>query len=330
MAFIEKIKKKVKNTPKVLVLPEGEDSRVLKAARIIRDENLVSDLYLAGNKQTIYDRAKDIDISLDGIHISEPGNTAHYDDYVNEYYTLRKHKGETIESAREIMLKPVFWGAMMVRKGLAEAMVAGAVTSTANVLRAALKIIKTAPGTKVASSCFVMSHPDPGWGAEGQLIFSDCAIIPEPDAEQLSEIAIAAADSCRKYLSTEPVISLLSYSTKGSARHRLVDKVREALAIIKQKAPDLLVDGEMQADASLIPEVCALKAPDSPVKGKANVLVFPDLAAGNISYKLVQRLAGVQAYGPLLQGFARPLSDLSRGCSVQDIVVTSILTMLEV
>ncbi|MBN2443969.1 MAG: phosphate acetyltransferase [Spirochaetales bacterium] len=329
MTFIEKIKKRAQSSPKKLVLPEGTDSRILEAARILVDEKLVSDMYVLGNKQEIYDLSKSLHLSLDNINIEEPGDKAYFEEYINEYYTLRKAKGETIEQARENMRLPIYWGAMMVRKKRADAMVAGAITSTANVLRASLKIVKTAPGTKVASSCFVMSHEDPDWGCNGQLIFSDCGTIPSPDAEQLSEIAITAAGSCRKYLGVEPVVALLSYSTKGSAQHAAIDKVREALAIIKEKAPDLIVDGELQADAALVPEVAAYKAPDSPVKGKANVLVFPDLGAGNIGYKLVQRLARVEAYGPLLQGFSHPLSDLSRGCTVQDVVIISVLTLLD-
>jgi len=326
MDFVRSIKEKVKSSPHSIVLPEGTDIRILKAARILIDEDLVNTLTVLGNSREIETLSKENHISLEEIILEQPGNNDYYEEYTGEYYNLRKHKGVTIDKARELMNHPVYWGAMMVRKGRADSMVAGAMNSTADVLRASLK---TAPGKKVASSCFVMSHPDPSWGCNGQLIFSDCAIIPQPDAEQLSEIAIAAADSCRRYLHTEPIVALLSYSTKGSAHHPLVDKVRDALAIIKQKAPDLLVDGEIQADAALIPEVAGFKAPESPVRGKANVLIFPDLSAGNIGYKLVQRLAGIMAYGPLLQGFAHPVSDLSRGCSVQDVVVTSILTLLK-
>ena len=208
-------------------------------------------------------------------------------------------------------------------------MVAGAENATSNVLLAAFTIIKTAPGTKFASSCFVMKHPDAKWGVDGHMIFSDCATIPDPDATQLAEIAISAADSCRRFLGAEPAVAMLSFSTKGSAEHEDVDKVTQALSIVRGREVDLNVDGELQADAALIPSVGEKKAPGSKVAGKANVLVFPDLGAGNIAYKLVQRLAGAEAYGPFLQGFAKPVSDLSRGCSVTDIVNTAAATLCQ-
>ena len=242
---------------------------------------------------------------------------------------LRKHKGVTRQQAEEAMNNPLNWGAMMVHTGAAHAMVAGADNSTANVLRAALTVIRTAPGIKVASSCFVMKMTDPKWGIDGHMIFSDCATVPNPDPDQLSEIAIAAADSCKVFLQAEPLVALLSFSTKGSASDPMVDKVVKAVELVRSKRPDLMVDGEMQLDAAIVPVVAQKKAPGSPVAGKANVIVFPDLNSGNIGYKLVERFSGAKTYGPFLQGFRKPVSDLSRGCSIADVVNTSAVTLVQ-
>jgi phosphate acetyltransferase len=330
MKFSEQMKQKAKGLQKTLVLPEGTEERTLQAARQIADEGLASEVFLVGNRKEVEKAAADAGADISGIGIAEPGDNAYLDDFAREYYELRKHKGMTEEEARETIRSPLNWGAMMVRKGVAHAMVAGAENSTGNVLRAAMTIIKTKPGTKYASSCFIMALDDPKWGVNGNIIFADCATIPDPDAEQLAEIAIASSDSCKLFLETEPVTALLSFSTKGSAEHPNVDKVRQALEIAKEKRPDLNIDGEMQADAAIIEKVGSKKAPGSAVAGKANVLIFPDLQAGNIGYKLVERLAGAAAYGPMLQGFAKPVSDLSRGCSIDDIVTTSAITLAQV
>ncbi len=330
MKFSEHMKQKAKGLQKKLVLPEGTEERTLKAARKIADEGLAEAVYLVGKKSEIENAAKKAGADISGISIAEPGAPDYLDDFAAEYYDLRKHKGMTQEEAREKIQAPLNWGAMMVRKSVAHAMVAGAENSTGNVLRAAMTIIKTKPGSKYASSCFVMAFDDTKWGVNGNMIFADCATIPDPDAEQLAEIAIASSDSCKTFLDAEPTTAMLSFSTKGSAEHPNVDKVRQALEIAKEKRPDLNIDGEMQADAAIIEKVGAKKAPDSGVAGKANVLVFPDLQAGNIGYKLVERLAGAGAYGPMLQGFAKPVSDLSRGCSIEDIVTTSAITLAQV
>jgi phosphate acetyltransferase len=330
MKFSEQMKQKSKQMQKILVLPEGTEERTLQAARQIADEGLAAKIYLVGARAEVEKAADAAGADISGIEIAEPGDPAHLDDFAKEYYELRKHKGMSEEEAREKIREPLAWGAMMVRKSVAHAMVAGAENSTGNVLRAAMTIIKTKPGSKYASSCFVMAMDDPKWGAHGNLIFADCATIPDPDAEQLAEIAIASSDSCKTFLGVEPATAMLSFSTKGSAEHPNVDKVRKALEIAKEKRPDLNIDGEMQADAAIIEKVGAKKAPGSGVAGKANVLVFPDLQAGNIGYKLVERLAGAAAYGPMLQGFAKPVSDLSRGCSIDDIVTTSAITLAQV
>jgi len=330
MDFVGIMKGKAASKQKKLVLPEGTEPRTIRAARIIVDERLAAQVTLLGEITAIQTQAKKEGINTDGIYMVCPHANDKLDAYAHEYYELRKHKGMTEEQAKIDMTDTLRWGAMMVRMGEADAMVAGAENTTGDVLRAGLAIIGTVPGLKTASSCFVMAGLDSQWGADGALIFSDCAVVPEPTSEQLADISESAARSCREFLGAEPVVALLSFSTKGSAKHDDVAKVQSAVEILKGRNPGFVFDGELQADAALVPSVTDKKAPGSPVRGKVNTLVFPNLGAGNISYKLVQRLGKAEAFGPFLQGFAKPISDLSRGASVDDIVTTCAVTLSRV
>lgn len=327
MNFVESMREKAKKAGKKLVLAEGTEPRTVKAARIIVDQKIATDVFLVGKKDDIAKVAQNEGVKLDGINLIDPATSELKDKYANIFFEMRKHKGVSEEEARKSMLDNLRWGAMMVKNNDVAAMVAGAENSTGKVLLAGFNIIGTAPGVKSASSCFVMDIPDKKWGKDGLMIFSDCATIPVPTAEQLAEIALQAAESCRVYIGTEPIIAMLSFSTKGSAKHENVDKVLKALELVKKTDPNLKIDGELQADAALVESVGKQKAPGSTVAGYANTLIFPDLQAGNIGYKLVQRFANAGAYGPFLQGFAQPISDLSRGCSVDEIVNTAAVTL---
>jgi len=330
MNFVMEMKAKAISASKRLVLPEGTEPRTIRAARTLMDERIAGSITMLGKISDIQEAARKEGVDLKGIQLVSPGADSNLSKYAEVYYELRKQKGMTPEQARIDIVDTLRWGAMMVHLGDADAMVAGAENTTGNVLRAGLAIIGTVPGLKTASSCFVMTGMDPQYGKDGAMIFSDCAVVPNPTAEQLADITKSAAQSCREFLNSEPVVALLSFSTKGSAKHDDVTKVQTAVEILKSKNPDFIFDGELQADAALVPSVMDKKAPGSPVRGKVNVLVFPELGAGNISYKLVQRLGNVQAYGPFLQGFAKPISDLSRGASVDDIVTTCAVTLSRV
>jgi phosphate acetyltransferase len=340
MDFVQSMKAKAKSMQKKLVLPEGTDPRTVKAARIIVDEELAASVTLVGKQSEIDTIAAGEGVDLRGIEVVNPELSPNWDRYAQSYYEMVHAREEAKKAKGGVVLEPVTperaraeitgalrWGAMMVRLGDADASVAGAENTTGDVLRAGLAIIGTIPGLKTASSCFVMTGLDSRWGHDGSLIFSDCAVVPDPTAEQLADIAQSAALSCREFLGCDPVVALLSFSTKGSAKHDDVAKIQKTVEILKGRNPGFLFDGELQADAALVPAVTDKKAPDSPVKGKVNTLIFPDLGAGNIGYKLVQRLGKAEAYGPFLQGFAKPVSDLSRGASVDDVVTTAAVTL---
>ena len=330
MSFIETIKQRARKDIKTIVLPEAEDIRILKATEIAIQEKYAK-IVLIGNENNIIEKAKTSNINIEGAEIIDPEKSSDYDKYVNLLYELRKNKGMTIEQAKELVLNPVYYGMLMVKdqESKVDGLVSGAIHSTSDTLRPALQILKTAPDTKLVSAFFVMVVPNCEYGSNGTFIFADSGLNPNPTPEELAEIAISSSKSFRQLVGEEPKVAMLSYSTYGSAKSELTQKMIDATNILKEKQPDLLCDGELQLDAAIVPEVAKSKAPESPLKGEANVLIFPDLNAGNIGYKLVQRLAKAEAYGPLCQGIARPVNDLSRGCSSEDIAGVIAITAVQ-
>ncbi len=327
MGFIDVIKERARKEMKTIVLPETSDRRVLEAAHTILAEGIAK-LVLIGNEEEIARNSQDLDLSK--AVVVDPNHTDKLQAYIDLFVELRKSKGMTPEEAREILTKSYpYFGMMMVKTGDADGLVSGAVHSTADTLRPALQILKTAPGTKLVSAFFLMVVPDCEFGADGAFIFADSGLNQNPNSEELAAIAASSAKSFELLVEKEAYVAMLSHSTKGSAKHPDVDKVVEATRIAKELYPDIKIDGEMQLDAAIVPKVGASKAPGSEVAGKANVLIFPDLDAGNIGYKIVERLAKAEAYGPITQGIAKPVNDLSRGCSANDIVGVVAITAVQ-
>ena len=328
MELMNKILEVAKADRKRIVLPEGTEERTIKAAGEIQKQGFAYPV-LVGEEEVILQKAKELDVDLTGVEIIEPAKSDRLQAYIESFYELRKNKGMTMSKAEKIVKDPLYFGTMMVKLDDADGMVSGAVHTTGDLLRPGLQIIKTAPGVSVVSSFFIMMVPGSQYGENGMLLFSDCAVNPNPNEDQLASIAIATAETAKNLCKVEPKVAMLSFSTMGSADNELVTKVRVATEKAKEMRPDLLIDGELQLDAAIVKEVAKQKAPNSKVAGNANVLVFPDLQAGNIGYKLVQRFANAEAIGPICQGFAKPINDLSRGCSTDDIVKVVAITAVQ-
>lgn len=329
MAYIDTIKDRARQDKKTIVLPESTDKRTLIAASQILQEG-IADIIMIGNEEKIHDGAGWLEVDLTGLQVINPATTDKLEEYVELLYETRKAKGMTMEKAKEILLTDYLtFGVVMVKANDADGMVAGACHSTADTLRPSLQILKTAPGVKLVSGFFILDVPNCEFGDNGTFLFADCGLNQDPTAEELAAIADTSAKSFKSLIGSKPVIAMLSHSTKGSAKHPLVDKVIEATKIANEQYPHLTLDGELQTDAALVPAIGKSKAPGSEVAGKANVLIFPNLDCGNIGYKLVQRLAKADAYGPMLQGISKPVNDLSRGCSWQDIVGVVALTAVQ-
>lgn len=328
MSLMDEIKQKARANNKTVVLPEGEEPRTIQAAAKIVQEGIAHVVMLGDESKIAAMNESNVDLS--GVEIINPATSPQLEEYAELFYEMRKSKGVTKEQAKEICKDTLYYAVMMIKTGKAHGMVAGAIHSTGDTLRPALQVIKTKPGVSIVSSCFIMEVPKKEYGDDGVLVFADCAINIEPNAEELAAIAVASAQSAKEIAGMEPRVAMLSFSTKNSAKHPNVDKVIQATERCKELDPSLMVDGELQADAALVSSVGQLKSPGSAVAGKANVLIFPDLQSGNIGYKLVQRLAGADAIGPICQGLAKPVNDLSRGCSVEDIVNVVAITAVQV
>lgn len=327
-AFTDKLKERAKQDIKTIVLAEGEDIRTLEAAQTVLQEGYAK-IIILGNEKKIQEMAAEKGLDIAGAQVIDPETSSKTAGYADKFYEMRKKKGMTPEVAAETVKNTLYFGVMMVNEGEADGMVAGACNSSANVIRPSLQILKTKPGTKLVSAFFVIVVPDCEYGEKGTFIFADSGLNEDPDADAVSEIAISSAASFRQLVGAEPRVAMLSYSTYGSAKSPLVDKMQEATRLAKEKRPDLKLDGELQLDAAIVPSVGASKAPESDIAGSANVLVFPNLDAGNIGYKLAQRLAKAEAYGPVLQGIKKPVNDLSRGCTAADIAGVVAITCVQ-
>ncbi len=328
MSMLEKFRERARRSPPSLVFPEGTDPRVVEAAVRIRRESIAAPVLL-GRPEEMESLAARRGVDLGDVEIIDPAASDRLEALAELYYQKRKHKGVTRDAAAQYAADPVAFGALLVADGQCDGYVAGAVRTTGDTVRAGIRCVGLKPGISVVSSFFIMVLPDRSWGRDGALFYADCAVVPDPKPVELADIAVSTAENARIYLETDPRVALLSFSTRGSAEHPMVSKVREAVRLLEERNPGFLFDGELQADAAIIPDVASRKASDSVLEGRANTLIFPNLDSGNICYKLTQRLAGAEAIGPILQGLNRPLNDLSRGCSVEDIVNVAAITALQ-